>query len=37
MITRIIVRFDATGRHVWHCHVLEHAANDDASVRGQFI
>lgn len=29
MITRIIARFDAfPGRYVWHCHVLEHAANE---------
>jgi spore coat protein A len=29
LITRIIVRFDAfPGRYVWHCHVLEHAANE---------
>jgi spore coat protein A len=29
MITRIIVRFEGyTGRYVWHCHVLEHAANE---------
>ncbi|HEX7836279.1 MAG TPA: multicopper oxidase domain-containing protein [Kofleriaceae bacterium] len=28
-ITRIIVRFEQyTGRYVWHCHVLEHAANE---------
>jgi spore coat protein A len=28
-ITRIIVRFDRyVGRYVWHCHVLEHAANE---------
>jgi spore coat protein A len=28
-ITRIIVRFeDYAGRYVWHCHVLEHAANE---------
>jgi spore coat protein A len=28
-ITRIIVRFDAyAGRYVWHCHNLEHAANE---------
>lgn len=26
---RIIVRFEGyTGRYVWHCHVLEHAANE---------
>jgi spore coat protein A len=29
MITRIIARFDGyAGRYVWHCHVLEHAANE---------
>jgi spore coat protein A len=29
MITRIIVRFEGyAGRYVWHCHVLEHAANE---------
>jgi spore coat protein A len=28
-ITRIIVKFDGhAGRYVWHCHVLEHAANE---------
>jgi len=28
-ITRIIVRFEGyLGRYVWHCHVLEHAANE---------
>jgi spore coat protein A, manganese oxidase len=28
-ITRIIVRFEGfVGRYVWHCHVLEHAANE---------
>jgi spore coat protein A len=28
MITRIIARFEGyAGRYVWHCHVLEHAAN----------
>ncbi len=28
-ITRIIVRFDGyPGRYVWHCHNLEHAANE---------
>jgi spore coat protein A len=28
-ITRIIVRFEGySGRYVWHCHVLEHAANE---------
>ncbi|HVW28793.1 MAG TPA: multicopper oxidase domain-containing protein [Polyangiaceae bacterium] len=29
MITRILVHFDGyAGRYVWHCHVLEHAANE---------
>ena len=29
MITRIIVRFDGyTGRYAWHCHLLEHEANE---------
>jgi spore coat protein A len=29
VITRIIVRFEGyAGRDVWHCHVLEHAANE---------
>jgi spore coat protein A len=29
MITRIIARFDGyAGSYVWHCHVLEHAANE---------
>ncbi len=28
-ITRIAARFDGfAGRYVWHCHVLEHAANE---------
>jgi spore coat protein A, manganese oxidase len=28
-VTRIIVRFDGNpGRFVWHCHTLEHAANE---------
>jgi spore coat protein A len=28
-ITRIAVSFDGyPGRYVWHCHVLEHAANE---------
>ena len=28
-ITRIIVRFEGyEGRYLWHCHVLEHAANE---------
>jgi spore coat protein A len=28
-ITRIVVRFEGyEGRYVWHCHVLEHAANE---------
>jgi len=29
MITRIIIRFEGyAGRYVWHCHLLEHAANE---------
>ena len=29
MITRIIVRFDGyVGRYAWHCHLLEHEANE---------
>jgi hypothetical protein len=29
LITRIIVRFEGyPGRYVWHCHVLEHSANE---------
>lgn len=29
MVTRIIIRFDGyPGRYVWHCHVLEHEANE---------
>ncbi|HEX4028942.1 MAG TPA: multicopper oxidase domain-containing protein [Terracidiphilus sp.] len=29
MVTRIIVPFQGyTGRYVWHCHILEHEAND---------
>jgi spore coat protein A len=29
MITRIIVKFEGfAGRYLWHCHVLEHAANE---------
>jgi len=29
MITRIIVRFEGyTGRYLYHCHILEHEAND---------
>jgi spore coat protein A len=29
MVTRIIVRFEGySGRYAWHCHVLEHAANE---------
>jgi spore coat protein A len=29
MITRIIVRFEGyTGNYLYHCHVLEHEAND---------
>jgi spore coat protein A len=28
-ITRIIVRFEGyTGRYLWHCHILEHEANE---------
>ncbi len=28
-VTRIIVRFEGyVGRYLWHCHVLEHAANE---------
>ena len=28
-VTRIIIRFEGyTGRYVWHCHLLEHAANE---------
>ena len=28
-VTRIAVRFDGhAGRFVWHCHTLEHAANE---------
>jgi spore coat protein A, manganese oxidase len=28
-VTRIIVRFDGySGKFVWHCHTLEHAANE---------
>lgn len=28
-VTRIIVKFEGyTGRYVWHCHLLEHAANE---------
>ncbi len=28
-VTRIIVRFDGyAGRYLWHCHTLEHAANE---------
>jgi len=28
-ITRIIVRFEGyTGKYLWHCHILEHEAND---------
>ena len=28
-VTRIIARFEGfPGRYVWHCHVLEHAANE---------
>ena len=29
MLTRIIMRFEGyAGRYVWHCHLLEHAANE---------
>lgn len=29
MVTRIIIPFSGyTGRYVWHCHLLEHAANE---------
>jgi spore coat protein A len=29
LMTRILVRFEGyAGRYVWHCHVLEHAANE---------
>jgi len=29
LVTRIIVPFEGyPGRYVWHCHVLEHAANE---------
>jgi spore coat protein A len=29
LVTRIIVRFEGyVGRYVWHCHLLEHAANE---------
>jgi spore coat protein A, manganese oxidase len=29
MVTRIITRFEGyAGRYAWHCHVLEHAANE---------
>jgi len=29
ILTRIIIRFEGfTGRYVWHCHLLEHAANE---------
>jgi spore coat protein A len=28
-VTRVIIRFEGyTGRYVWHCHLLEHAANE---------
>jgi spore coat protein A len=28
-VTRVIVKFEGyTGRYVWHCHLLEHAANE---------
>ena len=29
MVTRIIARFEGfPGKYVWHCHILEHAANE---------
>ena len=29
MITRIMVRFEGyVGRYLWHCHIMEHEAND---------
>jgi spore coat protein A len=29
VVTRIIVRFDGyVGKYVWHCHLLEHEANE---------
>ncbi|HWZ88881.1 MAG TPA: multicopper oxidase [Polyangiaceae bacterium] len=29
LVTRIIIRFEGfIGRYVWHCHLLEHAANE---------
>jgi spore coat protein A len=29
MVTRIIIHFDGyPGRYVWHCHILEHEANE---------
>jgi spore coat protein A len=29
VVTRIITRFEGfTGKYVWHCHILEHAANE---------
>jgi len=29
MVTRIIVPFHGyAGRYLWHCHILEHEAND---------
>jgi len=29
LLTRIIIRFEGfVGRYVWHCHLLEHAANE---------
>jgi spore coat protein A len=29
LITRIIIRFEGfVGRYAWHCHVLEHEANE---------
>jgi spore coat protein A len=28
-VTRIVVKFDSyKGRYLWHCHILEHAANE---------
>ena len=29
LVTRIIIRFEGfVGRYAWHCHVLEHEANE---------
>ena len=29
MVTRIVVQFDGyAGRYLYHCHILEHEAND---------